>query len=126
MKDFLSKTLGGLKFSYYLRHFIFALALAALFIGLPLSQSHSLRWNVTLFVLVNTFLYPYARFVYESVVGYLMGDTVFAIPALIFLGVKFFTIVLCWCFAVFIAPVGLIYLYFHHTKAQKEHVEEAE
>lgn len=40
-----------------------------------------LTLNSSLFILfsiVSCFLYPYARFVYESVVGYVMGNNVFS------------------------------------------------
>jgi hypothetical protein len=35
-------------------------------------------------------------------------------------GVKIFTMVICWACAIFIAPIGLAYLYYHHTKAEKQ------
>jgi hypothetical protein len=33
--------------------------------------------------------------------------------------VKVITMALCWCFAIFIAPIGLGYLYYHHSKAER-------
>lgn len=29
--------------------------------------------------------------------------------------------ILCYSFAIFIAPIGLIYLYVYHTKQEKRH-----
>lgn len=79
--------------------------------------------NISAMILfvVSTLLYPYSRFVYEKIVGFVMGDNIFFSSALIIMGVKLFTMLLCWIFAVFIAPVGLLYLYFHHTKQEKLH-----
>lgn len=33
--------------------------------------------------------------------------------------VKSMTMMVCWTGAIFIAPVGLAYLYFHHSKAHR-------
>ncbi len=74
-----------------------------------------------IFFVINTLLYPYSRFVYETIVGFFMGDNVFFGSAFIMMGVKLITMLLCWVFAIFIAPVGLLYLYFHHTKQEKLH-----
>lgn len=30
--------------------------------------------------------------------------------------IKLFTMAMCWAFAIFIAPVGLAWLYWHHSK----------
>ncbi|MNG09819.1 hypothetical protein D3C84_932550 [compost metagenome] len=49
-----------------------------------------------------------------------MGDNLFFVNALVMLMVKLFTMFLCWAFAIFVAPVGLLYLYFHHRRAARE------
>lgn len=73
--------------------------------------------------IVCALLYPYSRFVYESIVGFVMGENVFFINAIFMLIVKYFTMALCWAFSIFIAPIGLAYLYFYHTKNEKIQVE---
>jgi hypothetical protein len=70
------------------------------------------------FALTNTLLYPYSRFVYESVTGFIMGENVFFMNAMFLLVMKFFTMAACWFLAMVIAPVGLIYLYFHHSRTK--------
>lgn len=42
-----------------------------------------------------------------------------AFPALIYV-MSGVTMLLCWAFAIFIAPIGLAYLYYHHSKAERE------
>ncbi len=71
---------------------------------------------MSFFIFVSTFLYPYSRFIYESIMDFLMGKNVFFVNAILMLGVKLFTMMLCWGFAIFVAPVGLAYLYYHHSK----------
>jgi hypothetical protein len=70
----------------------------------------------TSLAVVSTLLYPYARFVYESVVGFIMGENVFFVNALLMLGAKIITMFVCWFLAIFIAPLGLLYLYWYHSR----------
>jgi hypothetical protein len=112
----IAKTFGGLSRQYYVRQFLFGLIFPALMV-FALSQSSSpqpLAIGSYVFFAVNTLLYPYSRFVYESVVGYILGQNVFYVNAFFMLFVKVMTMALCWSLAILIAPVGLIYLYFHH------------
>jgi hypothetical protein len=41
---------------------------------------------------------------------------VFFLNGIIMLFLKLMTMVLCFSFAIFIAPIGLIYLYFYHSR----------
>lgn len=65
------------------------------------------------------FLYPYARFVYHSITDFLMGNNVIIMPIIILYPFKFMMMLLCWVFSPFIAPLGLLYLYFYHSKNEK-------
>ena len=120
MHPVIAKTFGGLSRKYYFRQFFFGLIFSVL-IFLMLSQSShrvpiSAIVSITLFIVINTFLYPYSRYVYESLVGFILGKNVFFVNALLMLFVKLITMYLCWAFAVLIAPIGLAYLYYHHSK----------
>jgi len=119
MHPILQKTLGGLSREYYFRQFVFGLAIAAF--GLYAGSHGGERMppaNLLILSVVNTFLYPYSRFVYESVVSFIMGNNVFFVNPLFLLITKFMTMLACWLFAVFIAPIGFAYLYYHHSKAE--------
>lgn len=117
MPPFILKTFGGLNRSYYLRHLTFACAILAFFVVM-LHQAQSNTTGLAFYVLaiVNTLLYPYSRFVYESVIGFIMGKNVFFVNALLMLLVKSMTMLMCWWLAIFIAPLGLAYLYWQHNR----------
>ncbi|HHW7568648.1 TPA: hypothetical protein ACU21S_001991 [Mannheimia haemolytica] len=123
MANFIRKTFGGLSLSYYLRHFLFGLLIFALFIFAGVKHPKTGEWNIPVLtiLIISQFLYPYARFVYESIIDYIFGNNVFFANAILVLIVKLFTMILCYIFAIFIAPIGLIYLYFYHTKQEKLH-----
>lgn len=118
MQSFLLKTFGGLTPSYYIRQLIFGSLFAILILSVAANSQTGLMGKPGLIVMaiVCTLLYPYSRFVYESVVGYVMGENVFFVNAVLMLMVKGFTMAMCWSFAIFIAPVGLVYLYWHNSR----------
>ncbi|RCL26976.1 hypothetical protein C6A77_10615 [Pseudomonas sp. AFG_SD02_1510_Pfu_092] len=119
MRRIISMTFGGLTPSYYLRQLFFGSLFAALILGFAANSTAGLtgKPGLLLMAVVSTLLYPYSRFVYESVVGFIMGNNVFFVNALFMLSVKVFTMALCWSFAIFIAPAGLAYLYWHHSRS---------
>src|SRR5262245_5588562 len=102
MHPFISKTFGGLSRPYYFRHFIFGLV----FFGLALLMFSNMATRVPvvtiLLPVLNTILYPYSRFVYEGVVGFVIGQNMFILPAVLMLLCKFVTMATCWAGAVFI------------------------
>lgn len=128
MHPIIAKTFCGLTLAYYSRQLFFGLIIAALFIWLNMNSTQSLTVGAIAFATISTLLYPYSRFVYESIVGFIRGDKTSSgeivvvvyndssIWPLIELIVKLIMMILCWAFAIFIAPIGLGYLYFYHSK----------
>jgi hypothetical protein len=119
MHPIIARTLGGLSREYYFRQFVFGLIFPAITVFAFTHGAHPQPMHSSLiFVLiVNTLLYPYSRFVYEGVVGFVVGENLFIVPAFIMLIVKLLTMVMCWALAIFIAPIGLLYLYSHHSRS---------
>lgn len=118
MHPIIQKTLGGLSPQYYFRQLFFSLLVASFVLFMFSQGGKSIQIGMLLFVIISTLLYPYSRFVYESVVGFIMGNNVFFINAFVMLFAKFFTMMMCWAFAIFVAPIGLAYLYYHHSKVE--------
>lgn len=116
MHPVLRKTLGGLSPQYYVRQLFFALLIAGVYLMVFMQSARPLAAGPLVFLGISTLLYPYARFVYESCVDFLVGGNLFVLPALLMLLVKLITMVMCFVMAIFIAPVGLAYLYWHHSK----------
>ena len=116
MLPFIAKTFGGLSKEYYFRQFLFGLLFFAFFTFLVFKAPNGPAIQPLIFFVVNLILYPYSRFVYESLVGFVMGRNIFIIPIFLMLFVKMITMMICFMFAVFIAPFGLAYLYFRHSR----------
>ena len=119
MHPVIQKTLGGLSLQYYFRQFFFGLMVAAFIFFMSTQGGRSMPIDMLLITVVSTLLYPYSRFVYESIVGFIMGENVFFVNAIFMLISKFVTMAMCWTFAIFVAPIGLAYLYFHHSKVAR-------
>ena len=117
MQEIIKKTFGGLSAQYYIRQLFFGSLFAALMIYVAINGDKPVPFSMIALLVINTLLYPYARFVYESVVGFIMGNNVFFVNAIFMMFMKLVTMLLCWSMAIFIAPLGLAYLYYHHSKA---------
>lgn len=125
--SFISKTFGGLNKPYYFRHLFFGLIIFILLEAIILNAGGDAKekilegkfWGITGVYLIFLFLYPYSRFVYESIVNYIVGDNVFIVNTFLLLTIKVITIFLCFIFSWAIAPIGLIYLYFYYSRQEK-------
>jgi len=116
----ISRTFGGLSGAYYFRQFVFGLILAGI-VAIPMSSfPGGVPIPLVVLIALNVFLYPYARFVYESVVNFIVGQNLFILPAIVMLMFKVFTMAMCFAMAIVIAPIGLVYLYWHHTKQARQ------
>ncbi len=118
MRALISKTFGGLSKQYYFRHFLFSLTLSVIciFSLLDSRQGFLSNFSILSFIVINTFLYPYSRFVYEGIINFIIGNNVLIINSWLSLAIKCFTMIMCWGFSIFIAPIGFLYLYYHFSK----------
>lgn len=116
-KVFIQKTFGGLNKNYLIRQYLFGLII--LIFSIVTYPVSSKNYSFYLFFFIAWALYPYARFVYESIVNYILGDNIIFSNIILFLFVKIITMFLCFAFSIFIAPIGLIYLYFVNSKAEQ-------
>lgn len=119
MHPFIEKTICGLSPQYYFRQFFFGLVVTAFVFFMSTQGGQSMPTNMIFFCAVSTLLYPYSRFVYENVIGFIMGQNVFFVNAIFMMIFKFFTMAICWVLALFVAPIGFAYLYYHHSKPKQ-------
>lgn len=112
MREIFARSFGGLSRACYFRHFVFGLIFAGFIIFLMSRGPNTPSLSAFLFVALSTSLYPYSRYVYESLIAFVFGDNRFSVNAILFLIVKVITIAFCWGSAIFVAPLGLIFLYF--------------
>ena len=122
IKSITSKTFGGLTKEYYIRNFLFGFVVFGIYFLVMKNKPISF-W---VFFISTLFLYPYSRFVYESVANFILGKNSFIVDLRFLFITKVISIFLCFIFAIVIAPLGLLYLYFYHTKQEKKKVNNEE
>ena len=95
---------------YYFRHFLIGLIFPAIYMLMPIINTQLNLLSYILFS-INCLLYPYARYVYQTLVLFILGnrDIIDNTPLSLF--INLITMALCWSLAIFIAPIGLLYLY---------------
>ncbi len=121
MKQFITDAFTGIDKSYYIRHFIFGIGISILFFALQEFKINSMVF----FLIVSTFLYPYANLVYDNVMSFIIGDNEFRINIFLFMFLKFSRMLLLFGFSIFIAPIGFVYLAFYHNRNRKKLNNEA-
>ncbi len=57
-------------------------------------------------------------FIYESVIGYMLSNNTFFVNSSVFIYTKLITMGICFFLSIVIAPIGLIYLSFYHSKQE--------
>jgi len=124
MHPILARTVGGLLPSAYIRHFLFGLLFPAIAYAALSSRSTPSPWHMYAIFAVNSLLYPYARHAYETIVEFILGNNVIFANLGFVLFVKIFTMLLCWGFAVVVAPLGLLFIYFQTGKVAKAEQQE--
>ena len=115
---------------YYFRQLFFGLIIGSIYLYMMwntlnrdgvVSESdiHDFT-QMAIFAIVSTLLYPYSRFAYEEIVGFLLGKNIFFINSIIYLLAKVMTMITCWAFAIFIFPLGLLFIYYYQKQKAKE------
>ncbi|TWO70157.1 hypothetical protein FN976_16960 [Caenimonas sedimenti] len=112
MRNLFYRTLGGLGVAVYLRHLVFGLIFPALLYYDHRNKIDQVTLQSYLLVIGNCVLYPYARFAYERVINFILGDNFFLVNAGLMLFTKLITMAICWTLAIFMAPIGLLFLFF--------------
>ena len=112
----------GLTSEYFLRQLFFGALIAGLLIYMDFQGRGEVNYGLIAMAVINTILYPYSRFAYESIIEFLLGNNMFIHNILVFFIWKFFTMTLCWGLAVFIAPIGLLFIYIYKKKQKEEEI----
>jgi len=113
----------GLRAAYYFRHLFFASLIFGLMLFVVL-QSDRVNYGAIALIALNTLLYPYAMFAYESIVGFLLGDNDYYVAITpLYMVYKYFVVTICWTFAIFIAPIGLLIIYFYQLSNARKKVK---
>ncbi|MFT4091757.1 MAG: hypothetical protein QM645_13565 [Asticcacaulis sp.] len=109
-----SRIFGALRPAYLIRAWLIGAAFLALIIWLSLRASAGTQSPTIplIYFSVCTLLFPFAKLCWDELRNLLMGDNIVFLPAVLVWPLKLIINIMLWGFAVFIAPFGLLYLWF--------------
>ena len=120
MHPVIEKTFAGLSTGHYFRHLFFGILLAVLSIYMVTQGGKiSIPLGAMVWLAVSVLLYPYSRYVYESIFNFIIGDNQFIVNAWFSMTLKVVMMFFCYMLAVFVAPVGLVFLYFYNSRQER-------
>ncbi|HEY9234781.1 MULTISPECIES: hypothetical protein [Phenylobacterium] len=118
--SFLQRIFGAIDRRFLARSYVISFAIAGLLMWV---RSRSETGDVAdatafyVFVTLNAALFPFAKLVWNELRDFLMGDNFILANAILVFGAKFIVNVMLWGCALFIAPVGVAYLWFRTRSA---------
>ncbi|HAP4240838.1 TPA: hypothetical protein IUV43_000762 [Enterococcus faecalis] len=109
MSHFTRTVFTSLHPAYLIRQYIFSGIVTAFFY---FSSPDTAPTSFYVFLGLSFLLYPFAMFVYDSIVSLLMGNNVWITSGILAFIWGFIKILLIYFFSVLIAPIGILILYF--------------
>lgn len=115
--NIVTRIFGAIDRRYLIRAYLIGLAFSAFcfFISRD-TPSDNLPTGMIMIMAINTLLFPFSKLVWDQARDFAMGNTVVFSPAWYLFFMKYFVNGFLWALALFIAPIGIGYLWFK-TKA---------
>lgn len=110
----LKRIFGWVRPAYYLRAYIIgAIFLGGYFLLRRQATASEIAQNGMLpFLAICTLLFPFSKLVWDEFKALMRGDTITIMPLLWSVAGKLIINLMLWIFAPFVAPFGLLYLWF--------------
>jgi hypothetical protein len=119
----LRRTFGALRPAYFVRSCVIGLVLLGLMIAFITNVAAKDNGGSPIAMYsyfgLCTLLFPFAKLAWDELRNLAFGDNVIFLNAGLMLFLKFVINLLLWGFAVFVAPLGLLYLWLQ-TRAPRE------
>lgn len=97
-------------FSSVDRTFLFRQYFFAIVFFLIMMFGNFPSFSVLILLIINTILYPFARITFDSAFSFLIGNQIFILPIFLMFFIKIVKFILIYLFAIFIAPISIIYI----------------
>ena len=112
MKQEIMNAFRALDKTYLIKQYIISLLVCVFYVIIVNKYGQGVGLYTLLTFTVNTLLYPYSRYLFESLVKVIFGNTHFDKRSAMLIILKLLSIVFCWSMALFVAPFGLLYIHF--------------
>ncbi|WP_429933039.1 hypothetical protein [Agrobacterium vitis] len=117
---FLQRIFSGVRPSYLIRSYLISLFFFGLMLSTVLNAETktSTPIGTIVFATSSAVLFPFAKLVWDELRDLAFGNNIIFMNAVFLFILKLFVNVLLWGGAVFIAPIGILYLWFRTRQSQ--------
>lgn len=116
--SFLTKIFSGVKLPYLIRAYILSAVIFLLLRYVASQGALADNSGFLIFNILSLILFPYAKLVWDEMKALLMGDNIFILPLFLMLFAKLFINLMLWGFAVLIAPLGILWVWYRSGSRQ--------
>lgn len=115
----LKRIFGGISTQYMVRAYIIGAVIYALmiFISLQGEKDMATQSVVLAYFGLCTLLFPFAKLVWDQLKGLVLGETFLILPIIFLYSAKLIVNLVLFSFAVFIAPFGIVFIWFKTKEA---------
>lgn len=121
--NFLHRIFGALRPAYLVRSYVIGLVLLGVMIAfltnVEAKDNRGSPVAMYSYFILCTLLFPFAKLTWDELRNLAFGENVLVLNAALMLFLKFVINALLWGLAVFVAPFGVLYLWFR-TRASRE------
>lgn len=112
--SFFRRIFGGVQPSFLVRSYLIGLIFFVVAISMPLGAEpkNSAHIVLIMYAALSTVLFPFAKLSWDELRDLVFGNNVIFMNAVSLLMLKWTVNILLWASAIFIAPVGILYLWF--------------
>ncbi len=115
MKNFLTVVFSSVEPSYLKRQYFFGTIVTILFFFASVTTSGSTPILIWIWLPLNLLFYPFSVIVFDSIMELFFGNSIL-IGNFIFMSIlSLIKIFILYFFSIFIAPIGMIYIYYSST-----------
>ena len=107
---FFKRIFGTIDRRYMIRSYLISM----LYFGimLPFLLHPDLSPIITIIIIINTLLFPFSKIVWDTSKAFVLGETIIVQNALAHFVAKYLINGILWSASIFIAPIGIAYLFF--------------
>jgi len=114
--SFISRTFGALRPAYMIRAYVIGAIFFACMVWLrlqtPDAHGNTDKVMLLIYLFVCTLLFPFAKLIWDELRNVALGSNFFVMNAVILVFLKLLVNMMLWFFAVFVAPLGVLYLWY--------------
>lgn len=113
--ELVRRIFGGVDRAYLIRAYVIGIVLFAAYAWFVSQGTTPAPTGIYVYFAISTLLFPFSKLVWDEIMSLMLGRNMFVMNAVFMIVIKLFINVLLWGCAVFVAPLGILWLW-HRTR----------